>query len=69
MCDNLSGVGAALGQRSMLRNSVETGTQFCPYPLEVQQIVRPDRHEIKLRGETGESCGRVTLPKRERHGS
>ena len=26
-------------------------------------------HEIKLAGETGETCGRVTLPIRVRHGS
>jgi hypothetical protein len=28
-----------------------------------------DGHEIKLAGETGEACGRVTLPIRARHGS
>jgi hypothetical protein len=50
-------------------NRPSLAKQWRPNPAEVRCIAATDGHEIKLAGETGEACGRVTLPIRARHGS
>lgn len=43
-------------------NQSSLAKQWRPNPDEVRGLSRTNGHEIKLAGETGEACGRVTLP-------
>ena len=44
------------------QNQPSLAKQWRPNPDEVRGLSRTNGHEIKLAGDTGEACGRVTLP-------
>jgi hypothetical protein len=57
--------GAAKRPRSKTGwNQSSLAKQWRPNPAEVRCRAATSGHEIKLAGETGEACGRVTLPNR-----